>query len=214
MSRVCVYVEGPSDRLAMEALLGPLLDNARQRGVIISFYEPAEGDRKKVLLTKVPVKAANMLINDPTIVVAVVPDLYPRNKGFPHETFEQLQAGIMERFRDAVARKGGGGDASLESRMRVFCFKHDLEALLLACPDALARRIGAGRLQCDWSIPVENQNHGRPSKRVVEDLFRGHGKRYRDTADAPMTLRGQDYVAVADACPQCFRPFVHWLAGL
>ena len=175
--RVVVYVEGPSDQYTLEVLLAPLLEKKRQR-VTIHFIQSPEGDRKKTLLTKVPAKAANTLLNDPASMVAVVPDLYPRNKAFPHETFNELQAGIM------------------------------------ACPDGLARRLGVSRVAPSWDTPVEDQNHGLPPKRVVEQLFRSHDSVYKDTTDAPVIMNGQGYTAVASACPRCFKPFVDFLESL
>lgn len=212
--RVCVYVEGPSDQYALEALLAPLLERMHQRGVAVNFFQSPEGDRKKTLLTKVPVKAANALLNDPESVVVVVPDLYPMNRGFPHGTFDELRAGVLGCFRRALADKGAADDARLEDRFHVFCFKHDMEALVLACTESLARRLGCRSLAPTWALPVEDQDQGKPPKRVVEELFHHHGKRYRDTADAPVILRGQAYTAIANACPQCFKPFVDWLESL
>ena len=96
MSRVIVYVEGPSDKAAMEALLEPLLKERRQQGVAIDFLPAPGGDRKKSLLLKVPERAVNILASQSKTLVAVVPDLYPRNRGFPHESVEELMAGISE----------------------------------------------------------------------------------------------------------------------
>ena len=45
--KVIVYVEGPSDKLAMEALLKPLMDEKQDRGVGITFAEASGGDKKK-----------------------------------------------------------------------------------------------------------------------------------------------------------------------
>ena len=58
--RVVVYVEGPSDQTAMNILLRPLLDQKRQEAVVIKFVQSPEGDKKKILLTKIP-RAANTL---------------------------------------------------------------------------------------------------------------------------------------------------------
>jgi hypothetical protein len=63
--RVVVYVEGPSDRAAMLALLGPLLEQKRQKGVKVDFFESPEGDKKTSVLTKVPKRAAAIVRNDP-----------------------------------------------------------------------------------------------------------------------------------------------------
>ncbi len=55
--RVIVYVEGPSDKRAMEGLLKPLLDRKSQQGVRIEFYESPKGDKKESVLTRVPRRA-------------------------------------------------------------------------------------------------------------------------------------------------------------
>jgi hypothetical protein len=82
--KVVVYVEGPSDKAAMNSLLAPLLETKKNQGVAIDFFESPTGDKKKTLLTKVPKRAANILFNNPHAVVVIMPDLYPKNKGFPH----------------------------------------------------------------------------------------------------------------------------------
>jgi hypothetical protein len=144
--KVIVYVEGASDKLGMEALLRPLLQEKRQAGVEIGFFETPNGDRKFAVLTKVPIRAANILLNDPYAVVVALPDLYPRNKGFPHETVNELVEGVTENFRNALRKKGVGNPAELESRFRVFCFKYDVEVLLLAAEEGLRRRLGIKEL--------------------------------------------------------------------
>jgi hypothetical protein len=214
LSRLLVYVEGPSDRAAMEALLSPLLGELRQRGVLVNFFTEESGDRKKALLLKVPDKAVNILRSQPRALVAVMPDLYPKNRGFPHETFADLEAGIRQNFRSAMQRKKINNPGDLERRFHVFCFKHDLEALILASYESLKSRLSAPGLPRTWSLPVENVNHDRPPKRIVEELFASHGQRYRDTVDAPLILGASSYHRVAEDCPQCFKPFVELLASL
>lgn len=211
--RVVVYVEGPSDKLAMETLLRPLLDAKRAAGFAIDFFEAPEGDRKASVLLKAPVKAANILSNDPDTVVILMPDLYPKNKGFPHETFDELTAGITANFRHALRAKGLA-DERLVERFKVFCFKHDLEALLLACPDELADRLKVKAVRQVWRVPVEEQDHDMPPKRIVERLFAEQGQKYKDTVDAPLILGRADTGEVVAGCPQCFAPLVVFLEGL
>jgi len=212
--RVCIYVEGPSDKAAMEALLRPLIERKRQEGIAINFFEAPEGDRKTSVLTKVPQKGVNILANDPAAVVIVMPDLYPGNKGFSHQTVPELIAGIRRNFETALRTKGLTDDARMHDRFRVFCFKHDLEALLLAAQRELAIRLGAKSLTVTWRIPVEDQDQEHPPKRIVEGLFADRGKQYRDTVDAPIILGACSYQEIADHCPQSFGPFVEFLAGL
>jgi hypothetical protein len=96
----------------------------------------------------------------------------------------------------------------------VFSFKHDLEALLLASEEALFRHLGMERSRVKWKVPVEDQDHDCPPKRIVEQLFEEAGKRYRDTVDAPRILKACSYLEIAERCDQAFKPFVQFLIGL
>jgi hypothetical protein len=212
--KVVVYVEGPSDRAAMLALLAPLLEQKKQEGISIDFFESPAGDKKTSVLTKVPIRAAAILGHEPSAVVVAMPDLYPRDKAFPHETVEELKTGILKNFDKALQSRGRKVDARLRERFKVFCFKYDLEALLLAAKEALGDRLGVKSLKVTWKVPVENQNHDLPPKYVVEELFMKHSKRYQGTVDAPLILGASKYQDIADQCPQCFRPFVQFLASL
>ncbi len=214
MRRVIVYVEGPSDKLAMEALLKSLIDEKRQGGIVIDFFPASSGDRKTYLLTTVPQRAANILLNDPNAVVIVMPDLYPKNKEFTHETPEQLEEGIRTRFSKALQRKNKSDDSRYQPRFKVFCFKHDLEALLLASQNSTREHLGLSSLSPTWMIPVEDQNHSYPPKKVLEALFSANGRKYIDTIHAPLILGRSSYQEVADSCPQCFKPFVSFLENL
>jgi len=212
--KVIVYVEGPSDCSAMEELFAAFLERKRNQGVDIQFYDGHRGDAKKAVLTKIPRKAVNIILNDPNADVVAMPDLYPKDKAFTHSTFEELAEGIRKNFEQALKARGAEDDARLRERFKVFCFKHDMEALVLASVKALGERLGADDLKATWKVPVDDQDFDRPPKRVIEDLFRQHGKRYKDTVDAPIIMRGADHEEVADRCPQCFKPFVEFLEGL
>ena len=209
--RVIVYVEGASDKLAMYALLRPLIETKRQAGISIDFVEAPAGDKKKSVLTKVPRRAASIVANDPNAIVVAMPDLYPKNKAFPHETAEQLVAGVRNAFTQSLTLKTGGMVASHQDRFKVFCFKHDMEALILASEENLQSRLQTRNLKREWRLPVEDQNHDFPPKRIAERLFQRSNKRYKDTVDAPVILASSDYGTVAERCPQCFRPFVEFL---
>ena len=208
---VIVYVEGPSDRNAMQALLKPLLERKRQSGVEIRFSPSPKGDKKETVLTKVPRMAVDIIVNDPTSVVVAMPDLYPKNKSFPHETEHELKAGVWGRFESALRSKNAADDDRLKQRFHVFCFKYDLEALVLAAEEELKQHLGASKLTKTWCEPVEDQDHGKPPKRIVEDLFRSHDKLYKGAVDAPAVLGRADYEEIAAKCPQCFKPFVEFL---
>jgi hypothetical protein len=209
MKKVIVYVEGLSDKLAMQALLDGLLARLQQAGVAVQFVE---SQNKEHLLLKTPIKAANILLNDPAAVVIALPDLYPRNQGFPHSSFSDLQKGLRNDFERAAQRKGS--DEHIARRFLIFCFKHDLEALLLAAEAQLAGRLGVDEITRSWKIPVEDQDHDKPPKRVIEELFEKQHQRYKDTVDAPLILGAASYATIAERCPQCFKPFVAYLESL
>ncbi len=209
--RVIIYVEGPSDKAALAALLAPLLRLKQQQGVSINFFEAPPGNKKESVLVKVPAKAANILLNDPQALVIALPDLYPKNLGLPHETVDELVHGINKNFAATLSSKGVQDDVRLKDRFKVFCLKYDLEALVLAARESLRQRLGLASLASSWRIPVEEQNHDHPPKKIVEELFQKHGQRYRGTVDAPIILSMASYQEIANACPQCFKPFVDFL---
>ena len=214
MNKVLIYVEGPSDKYAMSSLLDPLISEKLQAGIRISFIEAPTGDKKKSVIMKVPEKAVNILLNEPQTIVVALPDLYPKNKGFAHETVDELISGINFNFSKALEKKGISEKGLLESRFKVFCFKYDLEALILASPAALANRLGISRVKRVWKLPVEEQNNDCPPKRVVEDVFATYNKRYVDTVDAPAILSKVLYKELARLCDQQFKPFVDFLEQL
>lgn len=211
---VIVYVEGPSDRLAMEALLGPLLQQKRKEGVVIKFFPAPPGHNKESVITKVPQTAVNIIRSDKYSIVVAMPDLYPRDQPLPHETFDELKVLILNKFDNALRDKSAEDDIRLKDHFKVFCFKYDLEALILASEKALKSRLGVDRLNITWSEHVEDQDHDHPPKRIIERLFKEHGETYQGTEDAPLILGESDYQDIAEKCPQCFKPFVEFLTGL
>jgi hypothetical protein len=139
-----------------------------------------------------------------------MPDLYPPNKAFPHRTLDELREGVRANFRAEMERLGVH-DERMTERFRVFCFKHDFEVLLLAAEDRLLAHLGRPSSPVSWTEPVEEQNHDKPPKRVVEEVFRACGERYRETADAPLILEGAGYPTLAERCPEGFGALVHFL---
>lgn len=212
--KLIVYVEGPSDKLAMEALLRPLIEQKARQGISIEFYEAPPGDKKESVMRKVPKRAVLILANQPDTMVVAMPDLYPLNKAIPHETPDALFTAIQAEFGQALQQHGLAGDQRYHARFKTFCFKYDLEALLLAAEDALALRLNVDAVKGGWHKPVEDQNKDVPPKQVIEALFRRHQTQYRETADAPLILGLSDYPHIAEACPQQFKPFVEFLESL
>ena len=220
--RVTIYVEGRSDKNAMEALLVNLIDQKSEEGVSIEFFQikgeknDRGGDAKKDLLLKVPIRAVDILYRTPNSIVIVLPDLYPRNKGFTHETFQQLEAGIMENFFQALQKKGIQ-DERLKERFKVFCFKYEMEALILAAESALLGKLGKLKFTSQdvtWTRPVEGQNQDRPPSKIVEQLFQDSGKKYDKRVDPQLILGKTSYQEIAEKCPQCFKPFVEFIEGI
>lgn len=208
--RVLVYVEGPSDRDGLAALLRPVIEAAQQNGVGISFHPQHSKD---ALLDDVPRKAADHLAERPGDWVIALPDLYPMSRYAgtrnAHASFAELEMLLRKRF-DARADTLGLTDG-VRRQFRVHCLKYDLEALLLATPERLRERLRTDdALRNAWRQPVEDQDDDQPPKRIVEELFKKYRKKpgYQDTVDAPWILERADLSAVERACPQRFAPFV------
>ena len=215
--KVIVYVEGPSDQKALQALLSkPIIEPARQRRVGISF-SPLGG--KAPILNDVPRKAAEILKQSPDDWVFALPDLYPMayydDTPNAHRSHAELVKVLQGRFQSRAGKIGVPEAA--RSHFRVHCLKHDLEALLLAAPDQLRDRLKTkDALKGRWRLPVENQNDAKPPKYVVEDLFRQYRKKpdYIDTVDAVWILERASLPSLEVACRQNFEPFVRELRAL
>ncbi|MBC6422132.1 MAG: DUF4276 family protein [Hormoscilla sp. SP12CHS1] len=212
--RVVIYVEGSSDKLAMEALLAPLIAEKATEGISIEFFRAKAGDAKQFLLLTIPVTSVNILLNNPNIVVVAIPDLYRKNKGFPHETFAELKKGTIDKFHETLQSRGLGDDPRLTERFQVFCFKYELETLILAAEAQLKTFLGVNSFKVTWQLPVEDENHDLPPKQVVKRLFASCGRSYKEAVDAANILRNASYQDIAVHCPQCFGPFVEFLSGL
>jgi hypothetical protein len=106
------------------------------------------------------------------------------------------------------------GDRRYHDRFKVFCFKYELEALLLAAEDALKLRLNTDSFKVTWIKPVEDQNHVHQPKQIIQELFRQHGSRYQEVADAQFLMELSDYRQIAEACPQQFKPLVDFLETL
>jgi len=215
MKEVIIYVEGPSDKEGMEKFLANKIKQAQDRGHSVNFCPlggGGGGSGKEPLLNHGPLKALNILRNKPNSWVFLVPDLYPQNKPFPHITYQELKLELERRFLIELRKKDC--DERLQERFRVHCFKYDLEALLLASEQVLLQRLGVEKFSQTWKIPVEDQNHAQPPKRIVEALFTAAGKKYKDTADVPYILERTDYTHLIQACPQRFKPFIEDLLSI
>ena len=150
--KILVYVEGPSDRAGLRALLGPIIEAGRRKGVGISFHPQFSKD---AILDEVPRKAADHLSDRPTDLVIALPDLYPmaKYKGTrnAHTSFDELEILLQRRFEERADEVNLPDDTRLH--FMVHCLKHDLEALILAAPAQLRLRLGTKyRLKKRWKI--------------------------------------------------------------
>jgi len=212
--KVIVYVEGPSDKFAMEELLKRLIENKNLQGLTIEFFPAPIGRNKESLINIVPERAANTILNNPNAIVIAIPDLYPKDKCFQHTTASELIEGLNVRFEESLSRKGVGDDERIKQRFKVFCFKYELETLVLAAEQWLKWRLGIDEIAHTWIIPVEDQDHVNHPKLIVERIFSDNGEKYIDKDDAPAILGKADYHDIAKKCPQCFKPFVDFLENL
>lgn len=213
--RILVYVEGPADRDGLSALLRPVIESGRARGVGIRFL-PLHS--KDAVLDRVPRTAADHLADHPEDVVIALPDRYPMARYATvntHSSFRELETLLRSRLEARAEKLGLPAEA--HERFRVHCLKHDLEVLLLAAPEPLRHRLGTSdQLKKAWRKPVEDQDDDHPPKRVVEALFKKYRKKpgYVDTTDAPWILERADLESIETACPQQFRPFAQELRRL
>lgn len=207
---VLVYVEGPSDVEGLKILFDQLIADKARSGVSIEFY-PSHG--KKNLLNRVLKKSLDIVLHREDVDVVLMPDLYPQNMGFEHETKQELFDGIEKRLRQTLEQKASG-DLRVLDRIQTFCFKHDFECLILAASKQLRVHLNTQNLRVSWTDPVEDQNHNHPPKRIVEQIFESCGEKYVATEDAFDILANADYQTLAASCPQSFKPFVDYLEGL
>lgn len=190
-----VYVEGPSDVLALTGLWKGWRERLR---AVRNGIEVVHLVDKARFFQKLGSRAAEKLVGSTSDLVIGLPDLYP-NKPFAsgpnrHADLAELQA-LQKRLVEEGLRKrndvSAGSLPSLLSRFYPTALKHDLEMLLLAATGELRGALRTHERLGHWRIPVEDQNQDRPPKFIVEELFRTKaGRAYRDTRDAPSVLRG------------------------
>lgn len=224
--KVWVFVEGPSDRLALRALWAGWCEALRPKGIGIEII-PLEG--KSRFLRKIGHRAAEKLVHRGDDLVVGLPDLYPvapySETRYAHSDVQTLavlqQKLVKQSLRETFGFSARDADEAMP-RFHGSALKHDLEMLLLAASEALREVL---HTQDDivrrWRQPVEDQNLDTPPKRIVEELFRTkHHQRiaYRDTLHAPEVLRrvsGQLRSVLIDAnnrsqCP-VFKSVLDWI---
>jgi hypothetical protein len=193
--KVWVFVEGPADRLALEALWDDWRARLRIAHHGVSIH-PLEG--KSYYLRKIGIRAAEKLAGDSQDVVVGLPDLYPNkeyeNTEYRHDGLDALQEVQRRQVRQSLVKDFRLSPPDADNYLQRFyptALKHDLEMLILAAQGELGRVLGTTDGLGSWVKPVENQNQLRPPKRIVEELFLHKSRRkkaYRDTKDAPAVL--------------------------
>jgi hypothetical protein len=221
--RIYVFVEGPSDVLALYALWNgwlPRLGHAGHGIRVIPLSTKAE------FLKKIGHRAAEKLADNPSDFVVGLPDLYP-NAEYTGDRFHKGVADLAA-IQQSLVKKSleqdfqwttKESDRTSTDRFCASAFKHDSEMLLLASKAALRSHLRTDHNLGKWIHPVENQNQFKPPKRVVEDLFLQYRKTaYRDTKDAKAVLdRVSDMSQVLfddNRQVQCpvFKGVVDWIA--
>ncbi len=191
--KVWVFVEGESDRIALNTLWASWQAELGKKGWGIQIHPL---DDKSRYFRKIGHRAAEKMANNDHDLVIGLPDLYPNaeysHTEFKHADLQELKAVQTRLVQDALQAVFRLSPANAQARLARFfpsALKHDLEALLLAAVDELRRTLGTEETLGKWRHPVEDQNQQKPPKYVVEELFRTKKSRcYRDTVHARAVL--------------------------
>jgi hypothetical protein len=194
--RVWIYVEGESDKLALQTLWTNWVEHLRTVGHGIRII-PLKN--KSHFFDKIGPHAAEKLVANGEDIVVGLPDLYPNQPyigtKFEHTTMEQLKAIQKKEVLNAIQNTFGVNHAQAKQLLERFfpsALKHDLEMLLLAAREELRAYLRTTDQLGNWRNPVEDQNQEQPPKRIVEELFitKSETRRaYRETKDASAILR-------------------------
>lgn len=191
--KVWVFVEGESDRIALNTLWATWRTGLGKKGWGIQIHPL---DDKSRYFRKIGHRAAEKMVNNEQDLVVGLPDLYPNAEysqtKFKHADLQELKAVQTRLVQDALQTVFQLSPTTVRERLVRFfpsALKHDLEALLLAAVDELRQTLGTEEKLGNWRHPVEDQNQKKPPKYVVEELFRTKkGRCYRDTVHAKVVL--------------------------
>jgi hypothetical protein len=224
--KVWTFVEGPPDRLALEALFDSCGWSKKLRSAGHGIHVIDLGNKTKLLRT-IGTRAARYLAANTKDLAIGLPDLYPfreyDNTEYQHHDVSELgllQARMVERsLRDTFRIKD---DSAVQNRFLGAAFRHDLEVLLLAAEQHLSSYLSATSNLGQWRKMVEDQNDTDPPKRVIERVFRTkHPRRiaYQDTHRAPAVLRRVSTLGELIFLPsgqvRCpiFKTVIDWIAA-
>ncbi|MHC4477437.1 MAG: DUF4276 family protein [Planctomycetota bacterium] len=222
--KVWVYVEGESDRKALEALWESWRNQLRGAGHGISIITLVDKAR---FLGKIGARAGEKLCNNNADIVIGLPDLYPTRE-YQGTAFEHSDLADLKRIqKGAVLRAlqetfGLRIDRAKELLARFYpcALKYDLEMLLLAAKEQLRSYLRTPDQLGRWRNPVEDQDQDDPPKRIVEQLFRTKSatkRAYRDTKDASAVLRNVPDIETVlygqNGAVQCpvFKELLDWI---
>jgi len=194
--KIWIYVEGESDRRALQTLWENWCEQLQTAGHGIRIV-PLDGKSK--FFQKIGPHAAEKLWANKEDIVVALPDLYPNQPyaatKFEHSDLTQLKSVQTNEVTNALENIYGATRQKARPLLERFlpsALKHDLEMLLLAAHKELRAHLRTSENLGNWRNPVEDQNQNKPPKRIVEELFRTKSKTrhaYRDTKDASAILR-------------------------
>lgn len=177
-------------------------------------------ENKSRYLKYIGPRAAEKLLDDTDDLVVGLPDLYPgySDGQYSHDNLQELKDVQVRLVKQSLQQRVNLVD--IENYMTRFCasaLKHDLEMLLLATPLHLQSRLKMKNKPHSWQFPPEDQNHNKPPKRVVEELFLRELKQpYRETTDSHAILSKATLADVLfneagnEQCPE-FRSMLDWV---
>lgn len=191
--KVWIFVEGDSDRIALNALWTKWRESL---GKVSWGIQIIPLDNKSKFFRKIGPHAAEKLANNEDDMVVGLPDLYPNceyeNSKYKHDNIGELKTVQTKLVEKALADDFGLSHIKSKEALERFhptALKHDMEMLLLAAREELRIVLGTTDALGNWLHPVEDQNQIKPPKYIVEELFRvKKGRSYRDTVHAKAVL--------------------------
>jgi len=177
---IWVYVEGPSDKLGLEALLRNEIRDWRQRGIGLRLL-PLGG--KGNVLGEIGRRTRLALATNHADHIFALIDLYPG-----HVDAESLRQELRQRV-----------EPQWHARFHAHVAVHDFEAWVLANKEQLSKRLGVATLH-GFNSP-ETVNDQKPPAERLKELFIRHKRTYQKEVDGPAILRRTTPAVISDQCP-------------